>query len=95
MLSGRPRFALEQGSLCGRVALLSFVPRNWLKALLAVVLGNVVYFLLLMPRLPPAGRHYPNRLDWGLVVDFWVCIAMYGLIDRLYTKLRSRAGRLR
>jgi hypothetical protein len=63
--------------------------RNWWKALSAVVVGNLVYFLLLMPHLPVAGRHRPNQLDWGLVVDFWVCVAMYGLVDLVVRKLRT------
>lgn len=69
--------------------------RNWLKALAAVLLGNFVYFFLLMPHLPPVGRHYPNRFDWGLVIDFWVCLAMYGVIDLGVRKLKPRAGTLR
>jgi hypothetical protein len=54
--------------------------RNFWKSLAAVVLGNAVYFLL-MPHLPSAARHAPNRLDVGLVVDFWVCLVVYGIID--------------
>jgi hypothetical protein len=68
------------------------VLRNWLKALLAVLLGNLVYFRLLMPHLPLAGRHRPNRLDWGLAVDFWVCLCVYGLIDLFARKLRPPRG---
>jgi len=47
--------------------------------LLAVVLGNVVYFLL-APSLPPVARHHPFRLDLGMVLDFWFCLVAYGLI---------------
>lgn len=53
----------------------------------AVLLGNAVYFLL-MPHLPPGARHAPNRLDLGLVVDFWICLVVYGIID---LGLRHRA----
>jgi hypothetical protein len=63
--------------------------QDWWKALAAVVIGNLFYFLILMPRLPIAGRHRPNRLDWGLVVDFWVCLAAYGLIDLLMRKFKA------
>jgi hypothetical protein len=52
---------------------------NLLQALLAVVLGNVVYFLL-APSLPPAARHRPLQLDLGMAVDFWFCLVAYGLI---------------
>jgi hypothetical protein len=52
---------------------------NLLQALVAIVLGNVVYFLLL-PSLPLAARHHPFQLDLGMVVDFWFCLVAYGLI---------------
>jgi hypothetical protein len=52
---------------------------NFLQALLAIILGNVVYFLL-VPSLPPAARHRPFRLDLGMVLDFWLCLVAYGLI---------------
>ena len=48
--------------------------------LAAVVAGNLLY-LGLEPRLPPRARHDPLRLDWGLVVDFWICLACYGLVS--------------
>jgi hypothetical protein len=52
---------------------------NLLQALVAIVLGNVVYFLLL-PSLPPAARHHPFHMDLGIVLDFWFCLVAYGLI---------------
>jgi hypothetical protein len=52
---------------------------NVLQALLAVILGNVVYFVLL-PSLPYAARHRPLRIDLGMLVDFWFCLVAYGLI---------------
>ena len=52
---------------------------NFLQALLAIVLGNVVYFLL-MPSLPPVARHHPFRIDLGTALDFWFCLVAYGLI---------------
>lgn len=52
---------------------------NLLQMLLAILLGNVVYFLLL-PHLPPAARHHRFQLDLGTVVDFWFCLVIYGLI---------------
>jgi hypothetical protein len=52
---------------------------NLIQALLAVVLGNVAYFLM-APSLPPAARHQPFRLDLGMVLDFWFCLVAYGLI---------------
>ena len=53
--------------------------RHW-KTLVAVLAGNLIYFGILSPYLPPSARHTPYRLDWGLVVDFWICLACYGLL---------------
>lgn len=52
---------------------------NLLQALLAIILGNVVYFVLI-PSLPSAARHRPLHLDLGLILDFWFCLVAYGLI---------------
>jgi hypothetical protein len=52
---------------------------NYVQSLLAVLLGNAAYYVL-MPSLPPAARHRVNQLDLGLVVDFWVCSVAFGLI---------------
>ncbi len=57
----------------------SSVMFNLLQALLAIVLGNVLYFLLL-PSLPPAARHHPFHVDLGSLVDFWFCLVVYGVI---------------
>jgi hypothetical protein len=51
---------------------------NLVQALCAVILGNAAYFLL-----GPAfhlPRHQPFRFDWGLIVDFWLCVVAWGLI---------------
>lgn len=52
---------------------------NLLQALLAIILGNVVYFLL-MPSLPPVARHHRFQVDLGTLIDFWFCVVVYGLI---------------
>jgi len=52
---------------------------NFLQALLAIILGNIVYFLLVQS-LPPIARHRPLRIDLGMVLDFWFCLVAYGLI---------------
>jgi hypothetical protein len=52
---------------------------NFLQALLAIILGNVVYFALI-PSLPLAARHRPFHMDLGLILDFWLCLVAYGLI---------------
>ena len=62
---------------------------NFLQSLIAVVAGNVVYFLL-MPHLPPPARHNPMRLDLGVVVDFWFCLMFLGAI-KTFTKWGKRS----
>jgi hypothetical protein len=51
---------------------------NLLQALLAIVLGNLAYFFLAVHLLLP--RHRPFQADAGLLVDFFICLALYGLI---------------
>lgn len=52
---------------------------RWVEYLVAIVLGNAVYFYSLVPHLPAALRHRPFRVDAGLVIDFLVCVGVYGL----------------
>ncbi len=53
---------------------------RWLKSLAAVLLGFALYYYL-MPSLPPAARHEPMKFDIGVLVAFWFCLCMYGLIE--------------
>jgi hypothetical protein len=50
--------------------------KNFLDALLAVLAGNAIYYLL-MPHLPAVARHRLFKEDWGLLVDFLVCTAIF------------------
>jgi hypothetical protein len=52
---------------------------NFIQSFVAVVVGNVVYYLL-MPHLPPAARHNPAKMDLGVLVDFWFCLVCLGAI---------------
>ena len=52
---------------------------NFVHALIAVLLGNAAYFLL-EKYLPPGARHVPFHVDLGLLVDFWSCLVVFGLI---------------
>jgi len=56
-----------------------YVLVNFLQALLAIILGNVAYFVL-APSFPPIARHQPFKPDLGMAVDFWFCLVAYGLI---------------
>ncbi len=66
------------------------VRTNLAKSFVAVISGNAIYFILLMPLLPPAARHTPYKLDLGLIVDFWVCLACYGIVEFISRWMRSR-----
>jgi hypothetical protein len=52
---------------------------NFLQALLAIILGNIAYFVL-YPSLPPVARHHPFHFDLGIVLDFTFCLLTYGVI---------------
>jgi len=52
---------------------------NFVQSLLAVLLGNAAYFLL-SPSFPQIARHHLYKVDLGLLIDFWFCVAAYGLI---------------
>ena len=62
--------------------------RRLLKSLLAILIGNFLYFVAIMPHVPPAGRHQANRLDLGLLLDFWTCLACWGIIEMLDRRRR-------
>ena len=46
----------------------------------AILAGNALYFLVLAPQLPASWQHQPFVLDRGLLLDFGLCLAAYGLI---------------
>lgn len=58
------------------------VKRNFLHALAAVLAGNAIYFVLLMPRLPLWAQHGIGKLDPGLGLDFLLCGAIFLLLRR-------------
>ena len=52
--------------------------RTW-QSLIAVLAGNAVYFST-ERFLPPRAQHHSYQIDWGLAVDFWICLVCYGLV---------------
>ena len=64
---------------------------NFVQSLFAVLLGNAAYFVL-MPSFPPAARHHAFRLDLGLVIDFWFCVAAFGLMKTAQWWRHRREG---
>jgi hypothetical protein len=49
---------------------------NWMKMLLAILVGNVIYFAA-VPSLPKSLVHNLYRIDFGLVVDLAICAGIY------------------
>lgn len=56
---------------------------TWFRALVAVLAGNALYFVVLMPVLPPGLRHTPYAYDLGLALDFAICLALYLALGRV------------
>jgi hypothetical protein len=54
------------------------IVRFW-RSLIAVVAGNLIYFSIAR-FLPARAQHQPFHLDWGLAVDFWICLVCYGIV---------------
>ena len=52
---------------------------NFWRSLIAIVAGNAIYYSL-ERYLPERAQHQLYRLDWGLAVDFWFCLACYGVV---------------
>ena len=53
-------------------------PGGFRRSLLSILIGNAIYYGL-MGYLPGAARHEPFAFDWGLAVDLWICVCVYGL----------------
>ena len=66
---------------------LGVTPRRWLEYLVAILLGNAIYYFSLVPYLSDSLRHQGFVIDGGVLVDFIVCVLVYGLI-RLGARVR-------
>jgi hypothetical protein len=58
---------------------------NFIHALVAVLAGNAVYFLVVR-FLPMAARHEAFRVDLGMVVDFLICLGALGMIKAIASR---------
>ena len=63
-------------------------PRRWVEYLISVLVGNAIYFAVLLPGLPRSLQHQPFALDAGLLLAFVCCVLVYGAI-----RLGSRHGK--
>lgn len=59
---------------------LGVTPTKWFEYLAAILIGNAIYYFSLAPHLPEALRHQGFEIDMGVLVDFAVCVGVYGLI---------------
>ena len=62
--------------------------RNFADSMVAVLAGNVAYFLL-MPHFPYAARHVPFRTDLGLLVDGCFCLVAFGVVKLVRNRRRD------
>jgi ABC-type uncharacterized transport system permease subunit len=53
--------------------------RSIWQPLIAVLAGNVIY-LSVERFLPSRVQHQLYQVDWGLAVDFCICLVCYGLL---------------
>lgn len=65
-------------------------PQGWFartlplaKMLLAILAGNVLYYLL-MPRLSEFWQHKLFQIDAGLGLDFLFCAGMYAVVRAIF-----------
>jgi hypothetical protein len=63
-----------------------------LDALTAVLAGNAIYYLL-MPHLPAAARHRLFAEDWGLLIDFAICFAIFAAVKFVRQSEREASKR--
>ena len=75
------RFQKQRENFSARVWFQFQVLLNFLKSLVAVVSGNTLYFFILGPLLPVRAHHIPHRFDLGLILDAWICLVIYGIIE--------------
>lgn len=58
---------------------------NFIHALVAVLTGNLLYFGL-ERYLPARAQHGAFHFDLGTVVDFWICLVVFGVIKTVAGK---------
>jgi hypothetical protein len=63
----------------GRPAPKRLLKRSFWQSLIAVLAGNAIYFSV-ERFLPARAQHQLFQIDFGLAVDFWICLVCYGLV---------------
>ena len=59
------------------------IKANFLRSLVAVLAGNLIYYSV-ERYLPARAQHQIYQIDWGLAVDFWFCLACYGIVRMIW-----------
>ena len=71
---------MGQAAATGEGATLKrIMKRRFWQSLIAVLAGNAIYYST-KQYMPPRAQHQVNQIDWGLAVDFWICLVCYGLV---------------
>jgi hypothetical protein len=70
-----------------------FTWSNFAQMLIAILAGNFLYYLA-MPHLPERARHHIFREDWGVVVDFWFCLVIFGAIKTVIYLRQKRSQKM-
>ncbi len=56
------------------------------KIFIAVIGGNAIYYSF-EDHLPPVFHHHIFAMDWGLVLDFWICVFLWVILTSV-TRLK-------
>jgi hypothetical protein len=73
---------LVDGQKSGKDVAGAKLKQNIWRSLIAVLAGNLIYYSV-ERYLPVRARHQIYQIDWGLAVDFWFCLACYGIVRRM------------
>jgi hypothetical protein len=73
------RYWIRTHGKAGRPAAERLLKRSFWESLIAVLAGNAIYFSV-ERFLPARMQHQVFQIDFGLAVDFWICLACYGLV---------------
>ena len=73
------KYGIRTHGEAGRPAVDRLLKRPFWQSLIAVLAGNAIYFGV-ERFLPARAQHQPYQIDFGLAVDFWICLACYGLV---------------
>ena len=78
------RKVLDSNARSGRATIHATLRKgSFWQSLLAVLAGNAIYFSV-QRFLPARAQHQLYQIDWGLAVDFCICLVCYGLVRRFF-----------